>query len=403
MTDVSAGRRSLPPFSRHEWALVVAILACLVVTTLADRQNAYLERPWDCAREILRQTVMLGIFALGSAIVIVSGGIDLSCGSMIAFGGTVCAATLLWLTPEAMASGGTVEIGWGPIGLSIVATLVSGFLVGSLHTWLITVVGLPPFVATLATLVGLRSLGRAVVQSVTKNSTQIQIQDANFRYLAQDLRISTSIFVGVALLTWLLMSRTVTGRHIYALGGNEEAARLCGIRTDRLKWLAYSLGAMLSSLAGVLYVADSSTAYPEQTAVGYELFAIAAAVVGGCSLKGGVGAIPGAVLGCVFLRLVIDGVGKLIDRNAATYEGMIVGVVVVLAVAFGQFRAGKGRVKRFFAGPLGIAAIVTFALLAGLAAMIIAGSQQMLAWVALATAAVLGAFKWFERRFAGNG
>ena len=98
------------------------------------------------------------------------------------------------------------------------------------------------------------------------------------------------------------MSRTVTGRRLYALGGNETATRLSGIRTERLKWLAYCLSAMCSSIAGILYVGEQSVADPQSLGRGYELNAIAAAVVGGCSLQGGIGTIPGVMLGCLFLR-----------------------------------------------------------------------------------------------------
>src|SRR5262249_8736780 len=168
-----------------------------------------------------------------------------------------------------------------PIDLDVVAaaiagTLAVGFLIGSLHAWLITVVGLPPFVATLATLVGLRSLGRAIVENVTSTtwrakSTQIQIFDDQIRYLATSVWIPVVLFLALAGLTWLLMSRTVVGRHLHALGGNEQAARLSGIPTDRLKWLAYCLSALLSSVAGVLVIGMESTADPQRQGLGYEL------------------------------------------------------------------------------------------------------------------------------------
>src|SRR5204863_6688681 len=136
----------------------------------------------------------------------------------------------------------------------------------------------------------------------------------------------------------VLLSRTVTGRHLYALGGNEEAARLSGIRTDRLKWFAYCFGSVTASIAGILYICDQSVADPQTLGRGYELNAIAAAVVGGCSLQGGIGTIPGTVLGCLFLRTVIDGIAKIIKTGADVYEGLIVGIVVVIAVAFIQLR-----------------------------------------------------------------
>src|SRR6202007_1903379 len=123
---------------------------------------------------------------------------------------------------------------------------------------LITVVGLPPFIATLATLVGLRSLGRAIVESVTAakwsaKSTQIQIFDHQLRYLTNSDWIRVVIFLALAAACWILMSRTVLGRHLHALGGNEQAARLSGIQTDRLKWFAYCLSALVASVAGILY------------------------------------------------------------------------------------------------------------------------------------------------------
>ncbi len=104
-----------------------------------------------------------------------------------------------------------------------------------------------------------------------------------------------------------MLSRTVVGRHVYALGGNEEAARLSGIRTERVKWLAYCIGAITASIAGILYIGDQTAAVPLNLGQGYELNAIAAAVVGGCSLPGGVGTIWGTVLGVLFLQVVIDG------------------------------------------------------------------------------------------------
>src|SRR5207253_2675951 len=165
--------------------------------------------------------------------------------------------------------------------------------------------------------------------------------------------IPVVLFALLAALTWLLMSRTVVGRHLHALGGNEQAARLSGIQTDRLKWLAYCLGASFSCIAGILYIAEQSVADPQTLGRGYELNAIAAAVVGGCSLQGGIGTIPGTVLGALFLRIVIDGVAKIIKTGADVYEGLIVGIVVVFAVAFTQLRQAGRRGKPFFTGALG--------------------------------------------------
>lgn len=353
---------------RSELGLLAAILIVVGLTTWLDEHHNYWRDPKTSATDILRQTTLLGIFALGSTIVIISGGIDLSCGSMIAFSGTICASIMVLLAPDAM-KGPNTPVGPMVIAAAILGTLLAGFLVGSLHAWLITAVGLPPFVATLASLVGLRSLARAIIPNITKlklkqSSNQIQIFDDQFRYLAKSIWIPALLFVLLALAAWVLMSRTVVGRHLYALGGNEEAARLSGIRTDRLKWLAYCLGALSSSIAGILYIGEQSVADPQVLGVGYELNAIAAAVVGGCSLAGGLGTIPGTVLGALFLRTVIDGVGKIIKSGADVFEGSIVGMLVVLAVALSQLRQSRRDGAQFFVGALGWVSILTLTLLA---------------------------------------
>src|SRR5262249_3837326 len=149
-------------FQRTEWGLLLAIAVVVLLTGALDSQHNYFNNPIPSAVDILRQTALLGIFTLGAAIVIISGGIDLSSGSVIAFSGSTCGALLLLLAPEQMRN--AQPVGLGSIVLAIVGTLLVGFLIGSLHAWLITVVGLPPFVATLATLVGLRSFGRVIVE-----------------------------------------------------------------------------------------------------------------------------------------------------------------------------------------------------------------------------------------------
>jgi ribose/xylose/arabinose/galactoside ABC-type transport system permease subunit len=283
--------------------------------------------------------------------------------------------------------------------------------VGTLHTWLITSVRLPPFVATLATLVGLRSFARAMCEFITKERWGSQYQQVNvnspfFIYIKEHLWVATTVFAVLAIVTWIILSRTVLGRHIYALGGNEQAARLSGIRTDNIKWFAYCFGAMTAAIAGIFQMADTSVAQPVNLARGYELNAIAAAVVGGCSLQGGIGTVTGTVLGALFLRLVIDAVAKLIKAGADVYEGMIVGIVVVLAVTLTQFRQLLQSGRQFFPGARGIAAIPTIAIAIGLLAMMavanlpgfsgrttIVGSA-----VSLVTLFLLGAVKLLESR-----
>ncbi len=389
--------------NRNEWGLAAAIVVVLALTTIVDPQHNYWHFPGVNAVDILRQAVMLGVFALGSAIVIISGGIDLSAGSMIAMGGTVCASILLILDPEGMKSPQVGLHTW-VIVAAVAGTLVVGLLVGSLHAWLITVVGLPPFIATLATLVGLRSLARAVIASVTEavlgpdgRSSQIQVFDQHFRYLAKSVWIPAALFVGLSIVFWIMLSRTPIGRHLYALGGNENAARLSGIRTERLKWLAYCIGATTSALAGVLFVGEQSVAAPENLGLGYELNSIAAAVVGGCSLQGGVGTIFGTGLGCFFFIIVMDCIAKIIKVDSDVYQGLIVGMVLVVAVAVNEMGRGRSGARQFFPGALGAVTVLNLSMLAGTVAFLIEGKNTALT-TGVVTLAVLAIIKTVQGR-----
>ncbi|MCO6454015.1 MAG: ABC transporter permease [Pirellulaceae bacterium] len=355
---------------RNELGLAIAIVLVLGITLIFNQD--YLKNPGQNVKDILQQTSLLGIFALGAAIVIISGGIDLSSGSVIVLCGSVCALVMLVLAPYDIFKGtyNVRDVGLAVVLLAIFTAVLTGFLVGTFHTWLITVIKLPPFVATLASLVGLRSLAKILNQQVTaqlgNEQTTVRADDVTFGLLRQ-WWVALLVFLVLGFLCWLLMNRTVIGRHLYAMGGNEEAARLSGIRVERLKWLAYSLGGMTSAIAGVLFVAKIGSANPSTLAVGYELNAIAAAVVGGCSLQGGVGLIPGVMLGVLFLRVVIDAVAKVVRAGSDDYQGLIVGFLVVLAVAFNELRRqAGGQRKELFPGLLGLVTIPILALLAGI-------------------------------------
>ena len=406
MTLVSLGIIAVRQFvaktdaQKHQLGLVAAILVVLCCTTLLDEHHNYVVKADVSVIDLLRQTTMLSLIALGATVVIIAGGIDLSAGSVIAFSASICATFMVLLAPESVNH--SQPLGTGAIVIAIAGTLIVGLLVGSLHAWLITEVGLPPFVATLGTLVGLRSLSRAIVESVTQSmlggsKSQINIADKSFRELSGAMSGTvwnlTILVAALAVLLWLLLGKTVTGRHLYALGGNEQAARLSGIQTNRMKWLAYCISAFLSSVAGVLYVSQLSTADPQTLARGYELNAIAASVVGGCSLHGGVGTIPGTLLGALFLRVVIDGVAKIIKTGADVYEGLIVGVLVVFAVTFTKSSDALSSARRtLFAGPLGWVTILNLTLLAGvmtalLGAKLVRGHLQMdAAWLSMIAA-----------------
>jgi ribose/xylose/arabinose/galactoside ABC-type transport system permease subunit len=279
--------------------------------------------------------------------------------------------------------------------------------VGSFHTWLITSVGLPPFVSTLASLVGLRSLARLLIEDVTRfaehrntGNTQIYVSDSLYHKLGTEWWIPCLVFAGLALGLWVLLSRTVVGRHLYAMGGNEEAARLSGIQTVNLKWLAYCVGTVTAAVAGILHSSYISMAEPVNDGLGYELSAIAAAVVGGCSLTGGVGTVAGVMLGALFLRVVIDAVAKTFRQKPDILEGLVVGMLVVLAVAFNQVRGEAGAKKQFFPGKLGLLSVFVLTLLTGTITMVTSQDHKLrnAAVAAGVTLVVLGAKAVAERR-----
>lgn len=384
-----------------EWALVLAIVVAAALTTLADANHSYWFQPAASLRDIARNTALLGIFALGATVVIIAGGIDLSAGSMIALSGTVCASTMLLVAPAQMI--GFKPAGPAAVALGCLAALASGFLVGTLHAWLITSIRLPPFIATLATLVGLRSLARALAEGATAALTPsknnlINVSDPIFKAVRDNVWIPVAVFAVLAVATWILLSRTVLGRHLYALGGNEQAARLAGIKTDNVKWFAYCFGAMTAALAGLFYVANESAASPTNQARGHELNAIAAAVVGGCSLAGGVGTVPGTVLGTIFMRVVIDAISKIIKTGADVYEGMIVGVVVVLAVTFAHLgQMAKGG-RQLLPGALGACVIPALSLLGGGVVALTAGRAAGLVTGMASLAALTLLRAWQARR-----
>lgn len=379
---------------RNEFGLLIAILCVILFTTFVN--DSYREYPRQNLETILRDTAMLGIFALGAGTVIIAGGIDLSSGSVIAFSGMMFSSVCLLLAPKVGSLPQTDHLAPWILVVAFLVTMLAAFLVGSFHAWLITAIELPPFVATLASLVGLRSLAKLLIQDVTQIAYQsktgkstIGISDPVFNDLGNQFWIPVTIFLVLAACLWVLLSKTVVGRHLYALGGNEQAARLSGIHTERLKWLAYCIGAMTAAISGILYTSYVGTSEPTRDGAGYELNAIAASVVGGCSLTGGVGSVAGIVLGSVFLKVVIDSVAKTFQSRPDLVEGLVVGMLVVLAVAFNELRGSRGLKRHFFPGALGGLNVLILTLLAGVITFATSSPEVKIRNGAIAAAATL--------------
>ena len=275
-------------------------------------------------------------------------------GGMIAIAALVIATTSLALliglsmglrrTAIIPAAWSAIALGWGltsegsggdiGIGLFVAAVTLSlllGMAIGVAHAFLINSFHLPPFIATLATMAGLRSLAL-----ILSGNRTITIFDEDVRVLGMNFWVTVLLFLAFTALLSTLMRWTVLGRHLYALGGSEPAARLSGLPTRQLKTIAYAISGLMAALGGLFFFGYTGQAVPTMGAT-YELYAITAAVVGGCSLSGGLGSIRGTVLGLVLIQIVIKGTGLVVrDLDPSQIEGLVLGVVVVIAVGFNQ-------------------------------------------------------------------
>ena len=274
---------------------------------------------------VLRQICANLCLSIGMTIIILSGGIDLSVGSMLALSGAVAAGLL---------KNGIVIPGTGVfIEVTVSGAILVGVIVGTVLGWfngfVITRFKLPPFVATL----GMLSIARGLTMLWT-GGFPITRLGGSFGYMGSGL------FFGVPMPVWisgvlvavfiLVMKRTRFGRHVYAVGGSEKAARLSGLNVRRIKLLVYTLGGALSGVAGLLVTARLDSATPN-AGLGYELDSIAAVVIGGTSLNGGRGTIMGTVLGCLIIGVLNNGLVLL--EVSPFWQQVIKGLVILVAVA----------------------------------------------------------------------
>lgn len=314
-----ARRRALSASWLREAGVLAVFLGICALIAASSAREAFLS-PGNL-QNLSRQIALLGVFALGEAVVIIAGGIDLSVGSIIGFSGMLCARMF-------------AQWGW-PLPAAVAAAMAASLIIGMLHATLIHFLRVPPFIVTLGSLSILRSVSQLMTGAMPIPTVGEGLDSRGLEFLANGkwLGIPTSVWILAGLLVALefLMRRTRVGRSLYAIGSNEEAARLAGVRVFQMKAVAYGLSALLAGLAGVLYVGYNGQGDP-RSGGGYELNAIAAAVVGGCSLQGGQGTLLGAALGAAILNVILNGINLIIQKNASLWEGTIVGSVVILAV-----------------------------------------------------------------------
>ena len=273
---------------------------------------------------ILRQASINIVLATGMTFVILTGGIDLSVGSILAVSAVV--ALLVSLLPA---------LSWA----AMPAALLTGLLLGLVNGALITFLDVPPFIVTLGSLTALRG----VAFLVAKGTTLIN-RDINFAWVGNTYVGPFPWLVIIALLTviasWFVLRQTVLGVQIYAVGGNERAARLTGIKVNRVLLFVYGISGLLAGLAGIM---SASRLYSASGIVGqgYELDAIAAVILGGTSFTGGIGTIGGTLLGALIIAILNNGLTLL---NLSYFWQLVVkGLVIILAVMIDRLRRRSRR------------------------------------------------------------
>jgi len=268
-------------------------------------------------QNIFKQSAINGLIAYGMTFVILLGCIDLSVGSILALVGYLV--------------GNLIVLFQIPVGIAIIMGLMLGIILGIINGCLVAKVKLQPFIATLITMTVYRGITLIIsnglpVRNLDKASPFIGLLNKGKVGI---FPISMIIFVGVLGILWVLLHKTVFGRHLYATGGNEEAARLSTIQTSKIKIKGYAISGFLSAVAAILYISRYNSIYPN-AGQGAELDAIAAVVIGGTSMSGGKGLITGTFIGALIIGVLNNGLNLL--GISSFYQEVIKGLVILLAV-----------------------------------------------------------------------
>ncbi len=278
---------------------------------------------------VLRQTSINGLLSIGMTFVILTGGIDLSVGSVLAFGGVVGASLV-----SSAFRGGVVH----PVWMAIVVTMVVCGFLGSFTGLIIARWRIPPFVASL----GMLSIARGLTFIYT-DGMPIPDIDPRFLFIGQGeifgfIPFPVAIFAVVFAIAWVTLYKTRFGRYVYAVGGNEKSAKVSGINTRLIIFSAYVITAILSGIGGLILTART-TAGLSQAGTGYELDAIAAVVIGGTSLSGGQGDLVGTLFGALIIGIINNGLDLL--GVSSYFQQVIKGAIIIGAVFLDSIRKGN--------------------------------------------------------------
>jgi ribose transport system permease protein len=300
------------------------VLVVLLFSILLKSPERYLS-PFNL-RIVLAQTVIVAIGAIGMTLIIISGGIDLSVGSMIALAGVITALA--------------INSGFSPV-TAVAAGVMVGAAVGVVNGLIITRLRVVPFIATLGMLGIARGAAKWVAGEQTVNVPETWINELLVTFPNPPwLLVAPGVWITVilAILAAVVLRNTVFGRRVFALGSNESAARACGIPTDRLKVWIYGLAGLLFGLTGVMQMSRLRQGDPT-VAAGSELDIIAAVVIGGGSLSGGEGSILGSMIGALIMAFLRNGCQQIGWANYI--QEIIIGVIIVAAVALDRWRSSR--------------------------------------------------------------
>lgn len=279
---------------------------------------------------VILQITPYAILGFGLTFVLITGGTDLSAGSVVGFGGIICAKCL--------------TMGYG-LFLSILIGILAGAVTGLINGLVITKLNVTPFIATLGTLYAFRGLTQLVgagkpvsVQSLDDKALVSQFKFIGGGTLFGEIPFPAVIMLILAVIMGVILAKTGFGRRLYAIGSNEEAARLSGINVFKTKLLAYVLCGATSAMAGILLAARLASAQ-SNAGTGYELEGIAAAVIGGTSVMGGEGSILGTVIGAAVMGVLRNGLNLV--RVDAFVQMVIIGGIIILGVWYDTLRRSK--------------------------------------------------------------
>ena len=299
--------------------MIILIVMCLILTLAVGKKFFSM----DNLLSVFRQFSFTAIMAIGVCMVIITGGIDLSLGSVFAFSGIMSAIAM-------------TDWGLGTI-MGILVGCISGMLFGFANGLFITRLKLPPFISTLGTMSIARGLSYGITGGYPISGLPISFKFFGQGYIANIPAPIVLMLIFAGIFSFFLR-KTVIGRRIYAIGGNEEAARLSGIRVERIKILVYSISGLMAGISGMatagrLGVAQSTAGQ------GMEMDAIAAVVIGGASLSGGVGNIIGPILGAAIMGVLRNGLVLL--SVSAYWQQAVIGAVIIIAVTMDKMRYSK--------------------------------------------------------------